>query len=111
MASTQTLDVRRDTPIVIETPEGMIQIWRPQCPQYRKKIRIELPGDMRAFVGMERAMEHARFVESAGDGRVTPRYSILAAIRDGDGFLLGVRSQQFVRLVDAAPVIRIAAEA
>jgi len=111
MARKQTLDVRKDVPIVIETPEGLIRIWRPQSQQYRKKILIELPGEMRAFVGEERATEHARFARSAGDGKVTPLYSILAAVRDADGFLVGVRTQQFVRVVDSAPVVRLAAEA
>ena len=104
MARNQILEVRRDVPIVIETPEGLIQILRPQSSQYRKKILVDLPGEMRAFVGLERAMEHARFLVMDGDGMVTPQYTILAAVRGDDGSLVGVRTQQFMRLADPGPI-------
>ena len=104
----QTLDLRRDEPIVIETPEGLIRISKLASHQNRGKILIELPGGMKAFVGEERALDHARFVTKTSDGRLVPTYSVLVPTKGDDGSLAGVKAQQPMRIVgsaEAAPAV------
>jgi hypothetical protein len=99
----QTLDLRRDTPIVIETPEGLIEIRKPTSPRHRGKIEVILPGESRAFVGTERALDNARFVTRKSDGTLVATYGVLVPVKDGTtGALVGVRAQQPLRIIDSA---------
>lgn len=111
----QVLDLRRDEPIVIETPEGLIEIRKPTSPRHRGKIEIVLPGDSRAFVGVERALDNGRFVTTRSDGTLVPTYGVLVPVKDSSGALAGVKTQQPLRVMDnvpsgtpAPPAIRLA---
>lgn len=104
----QFLELRKDEPIVIETPEGLIRISRSQHPRQRRKLVLDLPGECRAYVGQARALEHARFVHQREDGELEADYSVLVPVTGPDGQLTGVRPQRPLRLsgtpASAAPL-------
>jgi hypothetical protein len=85
--ATQHLEVKRDIPVVIETPEGFVQIVRTSS----KRIDVILPGDMKAWHGMERATEHARFLR-VNEGRVEPDYEVIVPVVNEDGALVGLKT-------------------
>lgn len=78
--------LRKNEPVVIETPEGLIRIRRGS---QKHHIEIELPKGMSAWVGESRALEHARFVEKK-DGAIVPTFDLLAPKME-DGALVGVQ--------------------
>lgn len=91
---TQYLEVKRDIPVVIETPEGFVEIIRTAS----KRVEIRLPGGMRAWHGMDRASKNARFLRLE-EGRVLPNYEVLVPTISDDGELDGVRAPEPFRLV------------
>lgn len=95
---TEQLEPRKDTPICIETPLGIIEILRSRV--RRKGLVIRLPDGMKAYLGRERTLENARFVQET-NGRVVAKYTVLVALKGEDGSLVGVRSQTVVRLADS----------
>jgi len=78
----QLLKLRRTAPIVIETPEGFIRIRLDE--NGRKSMQFELPGEVRAFIGEEKAYKNARF-HSICDGCPELNWSHLAAKYDDKG--------------------------
>lgn len=95
----QSLTLRRNTPITIETPEGLLRITLVD----RKKVEIELPTAMRAYVGDPRALENARFLAIDDTGKLTPTYDLLVPILGDDGELMGVEPRKARRIDPAAP--------
>lgn len=83
----QILELRESRPVVVETPEGLISITIDK----KRKVRLELPGEMRAHRGQERALEHLRFLQVDADGTVRPKYEVLTPRLDDKGRLIGVR--------------------
>jgi len=95
MMREQILTLKADRPVVIETPEGLVRIFR--CGRSRK-LRIELPPAMRAYQGDERAIEHLRFLRMGEDGEVKPGYNTLRPITDENGKLVRVEALTAVKL-------------
>jgi len=89
---TLTLDKRRE--IFIETPEGMIKISRGP----RNKLSLELPDSMRAFIGKERAVEHARFLSENEGGGFSPKFQVLVPVSDPEGRLQRVEPPTAFRI-------------
>jgi hypothetical protein len=102
MSRTQVLALRKDEPIVIETPEGMITIIRHKDKHgsfQSNKAQIEMPSTMMAYVGKQRALDNARFIEVDEDGTVTAKYNILMPKVDKQsGSLIGVQTQEVIRV-------------
>lgn len=82
----QVLDLKRDEPIVIETPEGLIELFF-LSGSSGKKIRIVAPDNCVAHRGRERAMRSMRFFRAEG-ARLVPTFQLLAPVIDGNGELL-----------------------
>lgn len=83
----QILELRESRPIVVETPEGLISITIDK----KRKVKLELPGEMTAHRGEKRALEHLRFLQVDGDGTVRPKYEVLTPRLDDKGRLIGVQ--------------------
>jgi len=81
----QRIEVRPLKPVVIETPEGLIKIQI----THGRKLMIELPGEMRAWHGEDRAKQNLRFLEIDGD-RVKPKFEVLTPVKDDEGNLVGI---------------------
>lgn len=86
----QSLALRTDTPLVIDTPLGLIEIRR--RPRKRSHIEIVLPDQLRAWVGRERAIEQSEFLRLSDTGVVTAKYSLLAPVLGVDGSVIGVET-------------------
>jgi hypothetical protein len=107
MGRRQTLELRGDDDIVIETPLGMIHIRRARR---RRSLALDLPGDLKAFDGVERAVENARYTRRV-DGKIVPAYTLLVPVVDDTGALVNVKAQHPLRMApgQGSPgVIRIA---
>ena len=77
----QSLGLRPTTPVVIETPEGLIKIHRGEK---RNHIRVELPDRMVAHIGEDRALATGRFLKRIGDGTLVPSFQCLMPdVKDG----------------------------
>jgi len=81
----QRLTVSRKTPVTIETPAGMIEIWSAGG----KKLEIIMPPCMTANVGEDRSWASARWIEKR-DGKVIPKFRILTPVIGPDGSLTGL---------------------
>lgn len=85
----QEIKIRRDGPVVIETPSGLIRI---MDGGERGRLVIELPDDMVAHVGEERALKRAKFLRRDADGKLVPIFRLLSPVIDREtGALVGVR--------------------
>ena len=82
----QILELRESRPVVMETPEGLISITIDK----KRKVRLELPGDMKAHRGQGRALKRLRFLEVGADGTVRPKYEVLTPKLDDKGRLIGL---------------------
>lgn len=102
MSRTQVLALRKDEPIVIETPEGLITIKRHRGKDgsfQSNKAEIEMPSTMSAWHGLRRALDNARFVSVDDSGTVKPKFNILTPkIDQQSGALIGVQSQDVIRV-------------
>lgn len=99
MMVSQLIEPSDGHPVAIETPEGVITIeWHRNGHRGKKKLKINLPGDMRAHKGVERALatKNARFL-AMDNGKVKPTYSILRPVLE-DGKLVGVEQPTVLRL-------------
>ena len=94
----QTLYLRKDKPIVINTPVGFIEITRGNG---NNKLRITLPDSLGAFIGKERAQENNPYVEISGDS-LRPRYNMLVPVVH-EGSLVGVTEPQSLTLAGQTP--------
>ncbi len=88
----QQLTPRREVPIVIETAHGFITLTATKG----KGLHIVLPPGLKAFLGLERAWEHAQFLQQH-NGLVVPRYNLLQPIVGPRG-IEGLVSPSIVRL-------------
>jgi len=93
----QRLTLNKRTPVVIETPEGMLQIDF----HGNRKVTITLPGGMVAHMGADRAWKTARFLSRREDGSAMPTYSALTPKVDKSGKLVGIESAKIRRLASA----------
>lgn len=89
---TLTLDKRRE--VCIETPEGLIRIKR----GHRNKLILELPDPVKAYVGYERTVEHARFIRELEGGGFSPRFQVLVPVMDLEGRLQRVETPTVFRI-------------
>lgn len=68
--------------IVIPTPMGLIYINR--LSRDTRKVRISLPGGLKAYVGEKAAMQENSYLERK-NGKITPRFTLLVPkIEDGE---------------------------
>ncbi|MFM9966691.1 MAG: hypothetical protein ACKV2Q_36425 [Planctomycetaceae bacterium] len=89
----EQFSLQRGKDIVIETPEGLIVIQRTPADDRKdgrsNHITIRMPAKMRAYVGSDRAMQHARFL-ARRDGAIVPKFRSLAPVVGGDGGIVEV---------------------
>lgn len=93
----QTLTLRSDgTPIVITTPMGMIKIHRLQGEG--RKVIMDLPAGLMGFVSEERALDRSAFLARDEEGRIVPKFKLLAPLTGPHGELVGVCEPSRFRL-------------
>lgn len=78
------------TPLVIETPMGLIEIRWDQG-RRRKRLMITMPAGTCVHRGLARAMSKLRFLVRREDGTLGARYSVLSPDLDERGQIRGVR--------------------
>lgn len=93
----QTLSLRPEDKdgIVIPTVSGLITIKR--AGKDLRKLKIELPHGLKAYIGRDRALQDSRFLELKDD-KLLPKFSLLAPIYGHEGELLGVDMPGTLRL-------------
>lgn len=82
--NTQELKTDLTRPLVIETPEGLIEILHAAAGRSRG-IVITTPGHMRCHRGRDRAMKNARFLREDTSGRILPKFHLLTPNVDEEG--------------------------
>ena len=88
----QVLDVRKNSELVAETPEGLMKIrWLGD-----RKFEFELPGGMRFHRTVERALQDGRFCRQE-EGKVVPAFQVLTPVVGADGELAGVKSPPLLK--------------
>lgn len=92
----QQLELRPQTPIVIETAHGMIKLHR-DTSKRGHRLRLEMPPGVRAFIGEGRAWDNARYLMRDGDGAVLPRYNLLVPVVS-EGTLVGLESPRVLKV-------------
>lgn len=94
---TQTLTFRPGgKPIVIETPLGLIVMNRMK--EDPRKVQIGLPEGMNAYIGEDRALKEARFIEKDELGRLQPKFGMLTPVTDESGELSDVTAPEVLKL-------------
>lgn len=91
----QFLEPREDTPIVIETPLGFIEITTVDIKR-RLKLAITLPGTMKATRGWERAVKATRWVVRSNGGS-KPKYRMLVPVLEG-GCIVDLREPEAIEV-------------
>lgn len=89
------MTLRKDEPLVIETPLGLIEIERGDGPH---RLLVTLPEGLIAQRGVQRAMAGARYLIRGEDGRIRARYHMLTPRTGPDGELAGVETPPLFRV-------------
>lgn len=97
MRRTQELVIKKGVPVVIDTPGGFIEIELVGS----RKLKLDLPGDIVAHRGMDRAVASSRFIQKDDEGRLVPAYRVLVPETDDQGALVGVKRPPVVRMETA----------
>lgn len=90
----QVLTQRKDKPIVIETPAGLVLLHRDA--EDLRKIRMELPPGVRAFVGKEKLLLDSKFVQEQ-NGKIVPKCGMLTPLYE-DGEFIGFGQPDVIEL-------------
>lgn len=91
----QTLNLRKEEPIYITTPGGIIEIKR--CGGDTRKLEITLPKNFEAVIG-EGKLKSTNFFELV-DGNLKPKFTMLVPCYAGDEFI-GVEQPSKFTLVE-----------
>ena len=114
----QLLAFRPNSPIFISTPFGLITIERVEGKPGDgfRRVRLRMPKPFQAFVGDKPSLKVNEHVVTDKDGKVIPKFTLLAPLTDENGELIGVISPTALRLdetiiaADEAPVDEPAAK-
>lgn len=100
----QTLAFRPGQPIFIHTPLGLIEIRKTEGKpgEGYRKVRFTLPEFMTAFIGEKDDLKKTEHVATDADGRLIPKFSLLAPLVNQDGELIGVTAPTSLRLDEQA---------
>jgi len=85
--NTQVLTFRPQKPIFISTPLGLITLER--CEEDKRKVKLTLPLDYKAFIGNKPQMRKGEMVKETPDG-LQPKFPMLVPIVNNRGLIVGV---------------------
>ena len=85
--NTQVLTFRPQQPIFISTPLGLITLER--CEEDKRKVKLTLPLDYKAFIGNKPQMRKRELVEETPGG-LRPKFPMLVPVVNNNGELIGV---------------------
>lgn len=88
----QSLALRNNDDVVIDSPAGFITIHR-----RGQHVELNMPEGIKAYVGKDRAVKESLYVENVM-GRLVPKWKVLVPMVDLGGSLVGIMPPQVLTL-------------